>query len=303
MFAFALNCAANAENRAFSFAALGDTPYAWGERAILENMIATFSKQKLAFAVHIGDIKNGHDNCTDELFKDRFELLNASPVPLVFTPGDNDWTDCDRPSAGGYEPEERLARLREIFFTMDQSLGKRRMKIERQSRTPQTCCVENARWIHGGVVFATFHVVGSANNYGTQDPPRSEFVDRESANLAWIENTFALARTNDSPAIVIMLHANPGLEKVGRFRRHYKSFLELLRKEVERFDRPVLLIHGDTHTFRVDQPWNYDDPARGTMKLIRLETYGAPAVGWSRVRVDPALPEVFRIEPGAVATQ
>ena len=36
--------------------------------------------------------------------------------PLVYTPGDNEWTDCHRANNGGYHPLERLAFDREVFF-------------------------------------------------------------------------------------------------------------------------------------------------------------------------------------------
>lgn len=266
-------------------------------------MLDGFAEEKLSFAVHIGDIKSGQGLCEDSIYEDRLRLLSDSPIPLVLTPGDNDWTDCDRPSAGGYEPEERLAKMRSVFFTSNESFGKKRIALNRQSEEHAICCVENARWVVSGVVFATFHVVGSANNYGPQSPPRAEFIARERANLEWIKSTFALARSTNAPAAVVMFHANPGLERVGRFRRHYKAFLELLKSEVEQFDRPVLLIHGDTHTFKTDRPWSYEDASRGLLKLIRLETYGSPAVGWIRITVDTDTTDVFRIEPGAVATQ
>ena len=41
---------------------------------------------------------------------DRFE------GPLVHTPGDNEWTDCYRKKAGEFDPLERLAKVRAMFF-------------------------------------------------------------------------------------------------------------------------------------------------------------------------------------------
>ena len=35
---------------------------------------------------------------------------------VVLTPGDNEWTDCHRVAAGEYQPLERLAKLREVFY-------------------------------------------------------------------------------------------------------------------------------------------------------------------------------------------
>jgi hypothetical protein len=76
--------------------------------------------EKLAFAVHVGDIKSGSSPCTDELFLREKERFEDSANPLAYVPGDNEWTDCERT---GYEPVERLERLREIFVVGDESLS------------------------------------------------------------------------------------------------------------------------------------------------------------------------------------
>jgi hypothetical protein len=51
----------------------------------------------------------------------------------VFTPGDNDWTDCDRPANGGFSSLERLNYERLVFFNTPFSLGRRRMRQEVQT--------------------------------------------------------------------------------------------------------------------------------------------------------------------------
>jgi len=59
---------------------------------------------------HLGDIKNGSSTCSDEYFqriKTDFDLFQD---PLVYTIGDNEWTDCHRPNNGPYDPLERLAK-------------------------------------------------------------------------------------------------------------------------------------------------------------------------------------------------
>src|SRR4028118_2004887 len=75
------------------------------------------------------DIKSGNSPCTDELFLREKERFEDSASPLVYVPGDNEWTDCERT---GYDPIERLERLREIFFEGEESLGER--SEERVSR-------------------------------------------------------------------------------------------------------------------------------------------------------------------------
>ncbi len=91
----------------FSFAVLGDTPYWEAERALLPRMLDAIARDSPAFVVHVGDFKSGASVCDDAVFQDRFELFDASPVPLVYTPGDNDWS-----SAAGASPSSGRAATR-----------------------------------------------------------------------------------------------------------------------------------------------------------------------------------------------
>lgn len=272
----------------FAFAAMGDIPYNAEERVRMERLLAALAKENVAFAVHTGDVKSGQGLCADAVLADRRALLDASPVPLVLLPGDNDWTDCDRFLAGGYVPEERLAKLRELFFASAESLGRRRMALDRDAVREDGCCPENTRWWHEGVAFVALHVVGSQDNRGPGDGPKPEFTARRTAVLAWLKESFARARSRDAKAIVVLIHANPALERATP-RPAYASFLEALRAEAEAFARPVLLVHGDTHRYRVDRPWSGVD-------LLRIEVPGSPDVAWVRVRVAPDAPAPFVVE-------
>ena len=40
--------------------------------------------------------------CSDAMYLHSLGYLNALNAPAMFTPGDNDWTDCDRPANGGF---------------------------------------------------------------------------------------------------------------------------------------------------------------------------------------------------------
>ena len=54
--------------------------------------------------------------------------------PLVYTPGDNEWTDCHRTSNGGYTPTERLDVIRTTFFPQPGlTLGKQRRPVDAQA--------------------------------------------------------------------------------------------------------------------------------------------------------------------------
>lgn len=280
--------AARAAAAGFAFATLGDVPYDMEERARVERLLAGLERHEVAFAVHVGDIKSGQGLCADSVLADRRALLDASPVPLVLLPGDNDWTDCDRFLAGGYVPEERLGKLRELFFASPGSLGRRSIPLERDATRANGCCPENTRWWHENVAFVALHVVGSQDNRGREEDPRLEFTTRRGAVLTWIRDSFALARSRNARAAVVFIHANPSFERPVP-RPAYASLLETLRSEVAAFGRPVLLVHGDTHRHRVDRPWPGLD-------LLRVEVPGSPEVAWVRVRVAPDSPQPFVVE-------
>lgn len=279
----------------FTFAALGDAPYNWNERDAMVRMLDGFSRERLAFAVHIGDIKSGHSDCSDATYADRLKLLDDTPVPLILIPGDNDWTDCNRITSGGWVPEERLARLREVFFTQPESLGRQRIPLERQPITAAGCCPENVRWWRDGVQFIGLHIVGSANNRGSGQDPTPEFAARNSANIQWLKESFAMAHTRGSAGVVLFIHANANIERIPRFHRAYVDVLELLKDETVLFGRPVLLVHGDTHRFRLDRPWWQAKTGAGIPNLQRVEVPGSPTVAWVPVHVDPRSADVFTV--------
>ena len=51
--------------------------------------------------IHVGDIHSGKDFCTVAYDNQIASLWQQFRKPVVYTPGDNEWTDCDRPAAGG----------------------------------------------------------------------------------------------------------------------------------------------------------------------------------------------------------
>ncbi len=277
------------DDSSFTFAVLGDLPYFAWELLRVEQMIETWNHADLAFVVHVGDIKSGKDLCTSQLYLQRKALFERSVHPFVLLPGDNDWTDCHRRSNGGFDPLERLAYFRSVFYIDAQTMGQRKLGLARQSpKVP-----ENMRWDIDGVPFVAIHVTGSHNGYGIAPAMDAEYAARNRDNLSWLQAAFAAARDMRAPGLVVAIHGNPRFEAArgSRAREGYDDFVRALVKQVREFTKPVLLIHGDTHRYRVDQPLA-DAP-----NLIRLETFGSPHVGWVKVTVDPALREVFAITP------
>ncbi len=281
----------------FTFAALGDTPYTAEEEAGFIAMIAELNREKLAFVVHVGDFKSGHGACSDEVFLQRKAWFELAHHPLLFVPGDNDWTDCWRRAAGGYRPLERLQKLRELFFAEPSSLGQRRMELTRQSEVAaQHAYPEHARWVHKGVLFVTLNVPGGDNNFARN---RAEFRARDAAVRDWISRSFRFAHAQRLAGVILMMQANPWAA-VGARRHGFVPLLETLTSETLAFPGEVVLIHGDTHRFRVDRPLLHPEMPRRLANFTRIEVFGSPTVNWVRIRVGNAAGKLtFEVTPGS----
>jgi hypothetical protein len=187
----------------------------------------------------------------------------------------------------------------ELFAAHDQSLGRRTMTLERQSAASRwTKFRENVRWTRGGVVFVGLNIPGSNNNLGRTRAGNAEYTERNAADLAWMEDSFTVAIDRDAAGILLAIQADPYFELTrGHPRRSgYESFLAALERQTARFARPVVLVHGDSHVFRIDRPL-VDATGRRVENLTRVEVFGSPVVSWVRGRVVPDSASVFSFEP------
>jgi hypothetical protein len=297
-------------SRAYAIALWGDVPYSDHQKTQgVPSLVRDLNRHRLAFSVHDGDIKAGGSRCDDSVYAEAEASFDALRAPAVYTPGDNEWTDCDRESAGAYDSEERLAHIRETMFDTRFSFGQNRKRLEVQDAP----YVENRRWQHRGVTYATLHVVGSDNNLGDVDPDPAEWEARNAATNEWLHETFAEAADRSSKAVLLIIQANPGFDESDPTRAPtrdpmtllpedgFHSFLTELRREVIEFDRPVVLVHGDSHYFRVDKPL-LDREGHRIEHFTRVETPGDNAqsdsndVQWVKVTVDTSDDEVFSFE-------
>lgn len=291
-------------DRAFSFVALGDMPYNLpGDTAKFERLIAAVNALKPAFTLHVGDIKSGNIPCSDEVLRTAYDQLQTFDGALVYTIGDNEWADCHRKSAGGYDPRERLGKLREMFFAAPaKSLGKTPLDVENQALLmPEfSTHVENTRFAKNGVMFLTAHVVGSNNGFEAQDAEAvKEFFARDKANVAWIDAGFTKAVADNAKAVVIFMQAefNEARFQNGAMPRQsgFTRTLDAIEAGATKFGKPVLLIHGDEHYFSIAPLRNSKGkPIPGINKLM---VYGDTLVHAVRVLVDPDSSHVFGFVP------
>jgi hypothetical protein len=277
------------------FALIGDIPYTDEEERWFPDLLEALGADRtLAFVVHDGDFKSGHSPCTDELFRQRHAQFQSVAHPLIFIFGDNEWTDCHREEAGKYDPVERLDKLREIFASGNDTLGKRTFPLSRQSNNPRYKKFrENVRWTFGGVLFVGLNVPGSYNNVAQ----KGEYEERNAADVAWLRESFRIAAENGAQGVMVIIHANPGFQSASSHRNPYRSFLAALEREVRAFGRPVVLVHGDTHHFRIDKPLRDSKTGEAIDNFTRVETFGTPDRGWVKGTVDVNDPMVFRFEP------
>ena len=303
-----------AEAARFEIALIGDAPYTDGEVAKLRKVIQAMNAADLAFVVHVGDLHTEAGPgtptpCTEAMLADRKGLLQASRHPLVFTPGDNDWTDCHT-GTPSVDPAARLNAIRRAFYPDGATLGQKTFPVKRQAKY-----VENLTWERDGILFVTLHMVGSNNNLGRSPESDAEHAERNAANLAWLKQAFEAAEQGRHKAVVIFTQANPyfedrwpaGRRSINRVANPpsqpsgFRAFLVALELEVASFERPVLFVHGDSHYFRVDKPLFDTASGRILENFTRVESFGSPYVHWVRIVVDTEKPGIFEFKPELVA--
>ena len=282
--------------------ALGDMPYGPREQdyPAFKALIEEINRRVPAFTIHLGDTKSGVAPCADRLLLEQRDFMNSFASALIYTPGDNEWTDCHRLLAGAYDPLERLAFIRTHYFPTDESLGGQPMRLERQSDVMPGFepYVENARFRWGGVWFVTAHVVGSNNNFDAVEgsDATEEFLARDEADRAWLTDSFDKAA--DSKAMVVAIHADmfrdrfdPERETCARI-SGFKNFGATLAAKAQSFGKPVLLLFGDSHAFRIFHPF-----PRSAGNVTAVEVYGAEHMHAVEVTVDPDTVPVFTFDP------
>lgn len=301
-------------------ALIGDLPYRDTDIARFDDVLREINETQIDFTIHTGDIKSGSSTCADELLRVRFDQLAQLKRPLIYTPGDNEWTDCHREAAGKFNPVERLAKIRSLFFPKrGVSLGKETMKVQTQASDPKYATfVENVRFSKDNVVYATLHVVGSNNNTAlwsgigetasAPSPERlAEVQQRSAANLAWLDATFDEAERTGAAGLLIAMQANPAFESAAGSAARV-GFDELIAKLSARtiaWGRPVMVAHGDSHYMRFDKPLLAPTLNNGAQRLedfSRAENFGDLDVHWVELYVDPKTPDVFRLIPHIVET-
>jgi hypothetical protein len=253
------------QDHSYTFAVIGDVPYGDPAQAAFPAFIEGINADPdVRLVTHLGDIKSGSTTCDDQRFAVIRHDFDHFKDPLVYTPGDNEWTDCHRANNGAYQPLERLAELRSLFFSpAGTTLGAPALvRSEARLGIP-----ENVRYQRAGLSFATLHVVGSnddlapwtglGNTTATPDQVTEE-QQRMRAAIANLHAAFELARRQHLHGVVLQQQADmfdptvtaPAFADYSAF----QPLVQAMVNESRHFSGPVYLFNGDSHRFNVDRP-------------------------------------------------
>ena len=302
-------------------------------RSKSNEMIRGINASGVAFTIHDGDTKSGSTECRSSIVSATLAQFNGLPdtatnpgfdKPIVYTPGDNEWTDCHRFAFGKVPdadlpaiPIAKLDEIRKTFFTAPRSQGRTTMPL-----TTQTGYPENARWQQGSVVYVTINQPGSNNNVCSPNQNTTvcneggEATMRNAANMTWLKNAFRDAHEHDAEAVVITAQGNPNFEANAATDlptydlNGYNEFLTTVRDLTKRFEGQVVYVHGDSHAMTFDHPLtdavDLRDPAqvrnaKPIANFTRIETSGKEDSHWVKMTVHDDGPLLLTFEPMIVA--
>jgi hypothetical protein len=300
-----------------TYSVIGDTPYSTFQIQHFPQDIAEINADPdVTRVVHVGDIKSGSTRCdtvdANPLTGDFTQIKSDFDLfadPLVYTPGDNEWTDCHRTNNGGYLPTGRLGVLRSMFFpTPGQTLGQTPAAVDSQGGNYP----ENVTWNESRVQWGTVNVPGSNNDWlpwfgqpRTQDQI-DEVTNRTAADLAWIDHVFAEAKASKAKAVVIATQADmwdPAFAGDATQSDHFTPIVQALAKRSLAWERPVVLFNGDSHQFEVDHPLSDPSTAQNQVyglaqpvdNLERITVNGSTTAchEWLKLTIDPKSDEIF----------
>src|SRR5262245_60015793 len=223
-----------------TIAVFGDWPYSGSLKTNAANLYNSVNNDPdVSLVIHVGDIHSGRMPCTGAGFnpppagavpgynQDIFNIFQHFNDPFVYTPGDNEWTDCHKTneSASG-APLNELAAVRQLFFPVpgftiggvQKAVTSQALAFDKSDPTDAKF-VENVTWMQWNVAFVTLNVPGSNNdglpwNGGTNSPflnepaRKQEVTERNAANLRWLKYAFTQAKAKKAGAMVVAIQAD-----------------------------------------------------------------------------------------------
>ena len=163
-------------DRPLTIAVFGDWPYSQNLLDRADLLINSINNDRdVSLVMHLGDIHSGSMPCTSAGIlpplpssnpgwnQAVFHVFQQFNAPVVYTPGDNEWSDCHKSkqlSSGA--PLKELASVRSLFFSQPgRTLGGAPMAVASQGLMADAAhptdaqFIENVMWVKSKVVFAT----------------------------------------------------------------------------------------------------------------------------------------------------
>ena len=257
--------------------------------------LLNLNMENSSLIVHVGDMLNAWSPCTDSNTDYQGDLMNNLNIPVLYTPGDNEWRDCINPEKGDTYNLERLAYIRETFFSNNKTLGRNPYALENQRIRGYP---ENSRLIKKNIAFITAHVIGTENNFDPFSKENTlEYLQRDAANIDWITESFE--RYKDASSYVVVIHNNifnskkiplffiqkfgsPDLQTLEVEINPYEKFTSSLLELSNKYKKPVLVLHGNGHKFRSFKPMESKFPF-----LHVIQNFGYPDVKAIEIEINP----------------
>lgn len=317
-----------------TYAVIGDWPYGTVLFQNASRLIDSVNADaKVSRLIHVGDLHSGSQPCTSAGIlpaistaiptynQNVYAFFQRFEVPVVYTPGDNEWTDCHKAkekSAG--DPLKELASVRELFFSRPgRTLGLNDALVESQAQffdpafPADAAFVENVMWEESRVLFVTLNVPGSNDDslpwtapFSNPAAQAAERAVRDAANLRWLDAAFARATRIRAKAVVVAIQADmfdpAALVPGGDGLSGYTPFVQELATQTLKFGRPVLLLNGDSHVYGSDRPLADPSSSTGSIhgtpavpNLLRITVEGSTTAPgeWLRLTIDPRKKDVF----------
>jgi hypothetical protein len=273
-----------------TLAVFGDSPYLdpkfapHTEFAATPAFISTINADpSIEAVVHVGDIHSGSEPCTTAYDQSIYNLWTAFQQPLIYTPGDNEWSDCtkvkeepgsdfDNPVLYPDMPLIQLGIVRSIFFAhAGRTLGQHPMQVISQKDAYDPAFptdaqyVENVMWEQSKTVFVTLNLPGGSNNdidawYAAHNLPVNpeqpvEMNQRTAADVRWLNAAFLKAELDNAHSVVIIGQADMwDTADAASHQTNYEPIISAMAFNSVAYGKPVLYLNGDSHVYRSDNP-------------------------------------------------
>lgn len=285
----------------FNFGVIAKPLKALAGEAMVRDAIAESDADNLAFVVASG-IKADDEPCTDEVYKNRRSLLDSAKNGLIVSVTASDWAQCVNAKNRSIATE-RMARLRDVFFTDEFSLGDSKIPLSRQSAMPKfRMYAENMHWRINDVIFATINLPSNNNNYLNAAGRNNEFEDRQIANTDWLKRLFLTAKIGKLDGIVLFCDGNPfppaeqsSLFSSSSKHEGYADIRRQIMSFAAKFPGRILIIHSDQDARQVSAPKAID--WHGNVGTLRA------AMPWRKISVDTSLPQLFKVVSSPLSAQ